>query len=176
METESPSSGKSGFANSSKAINSSSSSNSNAISSSSRRNLLAELRSSSELPPRLATCPSIVSATTSSSQLEQCKLSQQLLFQRQKSSFKTTTTATLSTDTLPSGSSSSASTATAVTTTAATATSSSASSLASSSSIIKLTSIKSIYNVYFNSSWTMRLRCLDEFVAWTKFLLQLAGL
>ncbi|XP_065089590.1 uncharacterized protein LOC135710824 [Ochlerotatus camptorhynchus] len=177
MRKESPNTGKSGFANSTHASNSSSISNtiSTPSSSSSRRNLLAELRFSSELPPRLATCPSITSATTPSSPSEHCKSSQQLLLQRQQSRTITTKN-TLSTDTLPSRSSSSALTATAVTTTAATAASSSAPSLASSSSIIKLTSIKSIYNVYFNNSWSMRLRCLDEFVAWTKILLQLVGL
>lgn len=172
---DSPSVGKIGFVNSTHASNRSSSIISSI--SSSRRDLLAEILFNSELPPRLATCPSIPSATTPSPASVQCKTSQQLLFQRQPPS-STTTTAnyTLSTDTLPTGSSSSASTATAVTTTAATAATSSASSLASSSSIIKLTSIKTIYNVYFNNSWTMRLRYLDEFVAWTKILLQLAGL
>lgn len=178
MRNDSPTSGKPPVANSTNAISSSSSS-SHDESSSTRRNLLEELRFSSELPPRLATCPSITSATTPSSPSEHCKSAQQLLLQRQQQQPPSNPNAAV---TFPSVAPSSASTATTGTTTtttttaAATVASSSASSLASSSSFIKLTSIKSIYNAYFNNSWTMRLRCLDEFVAWTKILLQLAGL
>lgn len=178
MRNDGPTSGKASLANSTSAISRSSSSVNfdDSSSSSRRRNLLEELRFNSELPPRLATCPSITSATTPSSPSEQCKSAQQLLLQRQPQQQQSSNPDAAVT--FPSVAPSSASTVAAVTTTttAATVASSSASSLASSSSLIKLTSIKSIYNVYFNNSWTMRLRFLDEFVAWTKILLQLAGL
>lgn len=178
-KSDSPTSGKKAAANSTNAISSSSSSGFTSIddgssSSSRKRNLLEELRFSSELPPRLATCPSITSATTPSSPSEHCRSAQQLLLQSQTQQQQLPSNPD-TVVTLPSAAPSSASTAPAVTATT-TAASSSASSLASSSSFIKLTSIKSIYKDYFNNSWTMRLRCLDEFVAWTKILLQLAGL
>lgn len=175
MRNDSPTSGKPPVANSTNAISSSSSS-SHDESSSTRRNLLEELRFSSELPPRLATCPSITSATTPSSPSEHCKSAQQLLLQRQQQQPPSNPNAAVTFPSVAPSSASTATTGTTTTTAAATVASSSASSLASSSSFIKLTSIKSIYNAYFNNSWTMRLRCLDEFVAWTKILLQLAGL
>ncbi|XP_058458876.1 uncharacterized protein LOC131435228 [Malaya genurostris] len=150
---------------------SSSSSDSRSSSTSTRSNFLAELRFQSELPPRLATCPSITSATTPSTQSEHCKSAQQqqlLQQQQQQLTAVSTTSKTTAAVTL--------SVVTPTPTPSVAPTSSSASSLASSSLFIKLTSIKSIYSTYFNNSWTMRLRCLDEFVAWTKILLQLAGL
>lgn len=169
--------------NSSRTSNISSSSLSTSISisssSSARDHFLDELRHSSELPPRLATCPSITSATTPSSQSGRCRTVQQQQQQQQGSTTESTPTTSTPTPRTALGSTRRPSSTAATTTTAAdpaASVSSSAPSLAASSTLIKLTSIKSIYNNYFNNSWTMRLRWLDEFVAWTKILLQLAGL
>ncbi|XP_053688415.1 pneumococcal serine-rich repeat protein [Sabethes cyaneus] len=182
--------GKMSKANKENSLDSSSSSSFSSSSSdtSRRSNLLAELRFHSELPPRLATCPSITSATIPSTQSEHCKSAQQLLLQQQlqqqqqaSNAVSTPTSSTISKGAAAAAALSMASPATpaAITspsTNPLTPASSSASSTASSSSFLRLTSIKSVYGVFFNNSWTMRLRCLDEFVAWTKILLQLAGL
>ncbi|XP_055630946.1 uncharacterized protein LOC129771384 [Toxorhynchites rutilus septentrionalis] len=154
----------------------SSSSSSNDISrsrsSTTTRNILAEVMFSSQLPPRLRTCPSISSATmTALQQSGQCRAAQQSVSSPEQQEPRAVDGSTSSP-----GSSGVGLWTTPASSVASSISSSSASSLASSSSFIKLSSVKAVYNTYFNNSWTMRLRCLDEFVAWTKILLQLAGL
>ncbi|XP_055602562.1 uncharacterized protein LOC129751214 [Uranotaenia lowii] len=165
--------------NSSTATNQSISSSSNTSSSSS--SFLDQLLFSSELPPRLPTCPSITSATTPSTQPGSCKSPQQLVQQHLDKKQLNQQSTTPSSQVMASGdgrrttSTPKASLST-TTTTTATSVASSASSLASSSVVVRLISVSSILTMYFNNSLTMRLRCLDKLVAWAKILLQPAGL